>query len=437
MKNRFFVLLLAVLLLLTACRRGAGTANADMPAPAAAPDEAVPEAPAGTAAPLPAYTMADQDGEAGFYRAVAQADGTARLMYIDYASAREVYVCAAPNCAHDSDACTAFLPRHANVAVWGGTLLLLFDDTNTEPMRLDAANADGTDRHTLYTFDDGVTLSGGEMALGTSSLVLCVSSFRMAEDDTVKFENTLAAISLTDGTCTDLYRTESLGSSDLSLFGVLPAGAVCCNVEVTDGSLRTELCLVPWNGGEARPLFGYDGAGTLACCGPDGLYGLRAAQDGETWSLVRMDGSGAQTVLIPDLAALDGVRPTDLPAGLAASFPAGSIVPFTLEGFSGGTLWLKHLYELCLDEKANMRLRSTCYALDINTGTVTEVTLRQTAGITEGPPPIRRFAGDRLLVSVWGENGEDRPALISAEEYRQSRPDYTWLELVYDDTFLA
>ena len=102
MKNRFFALLLVLLLLLTACGRGAGTANADTPTPAAPP---------------PAYTMADQGGEAGFYRAVAQADGTARLMYIDYASAREVYVCAAPNCAHDSDACTAFLPRHANVPV--------------------------------------------------------------------------------------------------------------------------------------------------------------------------------------------------------------------------------------------------------------------------------------------------------------------------------
>lgn len=100
-------------------------------------------------------------------------------------------------------------------ALWGDTLLLLFGDTHTEPMRLDAANADGTDRHTLYTFDDGATLYGGE----------------------------------------------------------------------------------------ARPLFGYDGAGALACCGPDGLYGLRAAQGGETWSLVRIDGSGAQTVVIPDLAA--------------------------------------------------------------------------------------------------------------------------------------
>lgn len=137
------------------------------------------------------------------------------------------------------------------------------------------------------------------------------------------------------------------------------------------------------------------------------------------------------------MAALDGVRPIDLPADLAASFPAGSIVPFTLEGFSGGTLWLNHLYELCLDEKANICLRSTCYALDAATGTVTEVTLRQTAGMTEGPPPIRRFAGDRLLVSVWDEDGESRLALISAEDYRQSRPGYTWLELVYDDTFLA
>ena len=194
---------------------------------------------------------------------------------------------------------------------------------------------------------------------------------------------------------------------------------------------------MPWDSGEARPLFGYDGAGALACCGPDGLYGLRAAPDGETWSLVQIDGSGAQTVVIPDLAALDGVRPTDLPADLAASFPAGALVPFTLEGFSGSTLWLKHLYELCLDEKANLCLRSTCYALDAATGTVTEVTLRQTAGMTEGPPPIRRFAGDRLLVSVPDESGESRPALISVEDYRQSRPDYTRLELVYDATFLA
>lgn len=50
-------------------------------------------------------------GRDGFYETYAAANGGVNVVYIDYATANEIYLCSAPNCPHDSDACNAWIPR--------------------------------------------------------------------------------------------------------------------------------------------------------------------------------------------------------------------------------------------------------------------------------------------------------------------------------------
>ena len=111
----------ALLALLCACAP-AGTAAptpTPTPTPTSAPDAAASAGPsAGAPLEQPVSTGFENltqvsgssygsgSGE-GFYELIARQDGSANLRYIDYASAREIYLCAAPNCTHDNESCPA------------------------------------------------------------------------------------------------------------------------------------------------------------------------------------------------------------------------------------------------------------------------------------------------------------------------------------------
>lgn len=88
-------------------------------------------------------------------------DGSSILYWVDYASAQCVPLCAEPGCAHDSEACTAWLPDGAATAFSlpaGGVLKQQFvwDEANeASTCTLIRCNADGSDAHTLAAIPGG------------------------------------------------------------------------------------------------------------------------------------------------------------------------------------------------------------------------------------------------------------------------------------------
>lgn len=111
------------------------------------------------------------------------------LMYMDYASQKEVYLCSTAGCGHDTPDCPAvflqedFSPYEAMLFVYQDGLYLLqthqdqsgtmsVDDSQGEslgepeakPSVLYRANLDGTNRRRVYTFDEDLTVE--ELVLG-------------------------------------------------------------------------------------------------------------------------------------------------------------------------------------------------------------------------------------------------------------------------------
>ncbi len=147
--RRVFPCLLALALALDLC--GCGAADT-LPAPMAA--SAVPAAlPEGAA-----LRALDEGTAAGRYMIGTRGNGDAQplLYWVDYAAARVVPLCAAPNCAHDSDACTAWLPPDAAVWVYAVDEDTLLKNINTsEGFTLYRCHADGSDPQILYTTPGG------------------------------------------------------------------------------------------------------------------------------------------------------------------------------------------------------------------------------------------------------------------------------------------
>lgn len=121
---------LAACLVLAGCTRTLPGSDAAAPPPVSAPSASPAPSPA---APRVTGLRALQDssgfvygaaGPDGFYSiSAAAADGSTLIQYTDYASMQTLPLCAAPACAHDSDACTAWLPYNGS-----GTSLMMAED---------------------------------------------------------------------------------------------------------------------------------------------------------------------------------------------------------------------------------------------------------------------------------------------------------------------
>lgn len=120
-----------------------------------------------------------------------------RLMYIDYETKKEVYLCNRPGCEHDTENCPAVfsseeLPAGSSLFYYNDNLYLFSHDSDqsggwsvdhagsSEPMEGDDTtfvsapaslyrmNPDGTDRKKIYTFGEGLSLEDLVLASGDS-----------------------------------------------------------------------------------------------------------------------------------------------------------------------------------------------------------------------------------------------------------------------------
>lgn len=111
----------------------------------------------------------------GLYTVKQVHPGSYNIFFIDANSGQSSYLCASPNCAHDSDACSSFLPT--NGAEWGyqsffyqDKLYLLSANSTSAPMLM-RCNADGSDRETVTSLKNGESIMG--MLFGYGDSVLC------------------------------------------------------------------------------------------------------------------------------------------------------------------------------------------------------------------------------------------------------------------------
>lgn len=131
---------------------------------------------------------------------VELADGTygSHLMYMDFASCREIYLCSTAGCRHDSPDCPAVLPyddfpvSSTKLFVSGDHLYILsreYDDDGAmsqdylldgtyaepeerQPAVLYQAQPDGTERKKIYTFDPALTLEDFVIGDGSGIYVI-------------------------------------------------------------------------------------------------------------------------------------------------------------------------------------------------------------------------------------------------------------------------
>lgn len=104
------------------------------------------------------------------FRKAPAGDGSLNILYTDYEALNQVILCAQPNCTHDSEACTGWIPYTVNgisLMIAGERLLLVSPggsgtdaDGNACVSYVQSANLDGSERHEVVSFGSDQELLG-------------------------------------------------------------------------------------------------------------------------------------------------------------------------------------------------------------------------------------------------------------------------------------
>ena len=136
-------------------------------------------------------TVKDFHSSSGLYRTIyREKDGSENICYTDFATGQEIILCSQLNCRHDSEACASWIPLSEAVIrpipVGNKLVLLHGGNPNFAEMLGEAArakveimNLDGTDRHTIHSFEatDMVpTLPRAGLARSSNTLYFAIES---------------------------------------------------------------------------------------------------------------------------------------------------------------------------------------------------------------------------------------------------------------------
>ena len=205
MKHRAFAAALAACLLLAGCGGEPSSAPAGSDGPAAL--ETVDDRLAYVSR-SPISIGFGAEGDAGFYYTDMSEDYShGNIHFIDKESHQDVILCSNPGCAHDTDACPAYLGNRRPELAWTGGKVVLFyqgmdtDETKVLP-HIDVMNPDGSDRHKVCDLEANQEYNGGVAASG-DSLYFLLSTY-----EANGYSTELVRLNLTSGSLVTVCKVE-------------------------------------------------------------------------------------------------------------------------------------------------------------------------------------------------------------------------------------
>jgi len=388
---------------------------------------------------------------AGFYQIIMQNNGRSNLLFTDHAAEKQVYLCSTPSCEHSDASCSSFIDSasyYVFPVALEDKLLVVYSyialpDEAPKPSKVEIMDLNGTNRRTLCELENGITLQDGAAA-SEKSLILCGNRVQENGQGQVQVQPCLFEIDTETGACSELYRTAAAeGEQQKSLFlrGVSDTGFILktitteeyetsedmqADIERMENATVHRVFELPFDGGPEHELLCYRGNAYYEEYSGEALYYLDYREDENTCDLCRVGPNGAKEILAEDFAAQPAVRKTTVP------FTSENIFIY---GFLNEYVLVNHLYSEQYDDAGNMELLYTQYAVNQNTGEITEITLSNYSMATQKAINIIAQFGDDLLVDAkeGSENNSAyrRTGFIRVEDYLASSPNYRMVDQAY------
>lgn len=429
------VIMAGLLCIFTACSSQNDTIESDSSAPTSTSSSSQPS-PESAAEPIATgfttltrelYTILGCGGEQGYYETFMDDSIGTNIFYIDYATQQEVYLCAAPNCTHDHEGCTAWIdPDEGGYVplVSGDHLLLVHITYGVEaPERaiphIDAANLDGSDRHTLVEFATNERLKT-VFAVNGDQLVCALNVVNPDDIEDTNATLKLVLIDLDTGERSDFYeRAVQIGGTEPVFMGVTKNGYCVLREQYTskseedfpgqewadiadeiERSTQYTCTMIPVGGAQPVGTFTYSGRVYDLLC-DDGLYYFDC------------DSRKVTRISLPDATA------TEL-----ATLPDEGAVSAYLDGKMGDWFLLSQRYYENRSDVSYPVAMDCCYAVNVQTGELRPLDIRQ------------EVSADRRMATMLGKTATD-VLLITDSEVQETAHHYGYIySLISQEDYL-
>lgn len=162
----------------------------------------------------PDYRSYGSGNRFGYYGIFNNEDGSRNILYTDYQTASQVYLCGQPNCSHDGPACTSWIAPgpESVIAAASDERLFLITSSRGGSSYIERCELDGTDRRRVCEFAAGTTLENA-VAANDQALIVSVEEYGPTGDE-VGFDARLLRIGLADGRTEPLFSLAQLLRDD-------------------------------------------------------------------------------------------------------------------------------------------------------------------------------------------------------------------------------
>jgi hypothetical protein len=387
----------------------------------------------------------------GFFQIFSHTDGYSSLMFIDYATAQQIFVCSSPSCNHNDETCSSYIESDGYVvfpAVYGDTILLVYNSLNQwgdapKASKIEKMDITGLNRKVLYTFSGDILINDGAI-VGDDKIILCVTKL-LSNAENIGTVPCLLSIDIGTGECSDLYEVQTEnGEMQKSLFirGVSESGFILKTITINEydesddagvamqnmkSATVHRIFELSFDGQREKELLRYTGA---ACfeeySGRELVY---LSFDKNVCSLHKINSAtGQKEIIIKDFDTVPIIRKTEVPLTSENFFIVGFIDDYVL---------INQLYQEHYDTQKNIELLYTQYAVNTETGEVIEITLSNYLMATRKPINILAQFSDTLLVDAVEEVVDGityrRPGMIGVDDYLKSNGEYRMIEQLFEE----
>ena len=389
----------------------------------------------------------------GFYEVFSNNDLSKNIMYTDYATQKQIYLCSQPSCAHNNEICTSWIPPGEYtvypVALDEG-IALLYSGRN-DFSKIEIADANGANRKILTEFGSGVEIDPGA-AVNDKYIVVKTTSYFTDDNEQINIAQELLAVDLSNGkryklcTTDDMVNISPFEPGYLSLFfrGVSESGFIVKTIRVNDYAINENVYFdesfalptnsqehtiyeIPFDGSKAKKLLTFHQNECFDEVYGDSLFYLK--NNGENqYSLEKINTQTLEhNVIVSDF------RQTNIQTNISEALFSDTFLVARVEDF----VILNTLSSNIIKDNGDIELVYKSYAIDINTGKMHELTLSNYFSATQLPVSIIAQTDTKLLVHAKIEEvqktgtqvqmTERLAGLISKEDYLNSQPNYVMI----------
>lgn len=393
----------------------------------------------------------------GFYEIFRNDDNSANIMYTDYKSKKQIYLCNQPNCEHNSEICTSWIqPTSANIyiaATEKNLLLVHSDHTGTSASYIEIMNLDGSDRREFYKFENTCEIENG-IAANDTGIVLEITEYITNDGSNIPEQHPiLLYIDFATQSATELYSipiqkhdiTEP-GSTALFFRGTSNSGFILKTISLDNYEIVSDdpettyknmqnstthtIYELPFNGEGIKTLLTFKSNECYEEVFGQHLFFIRNNGEGH-FSLCKQNTSTGETsTLINDFSE----------TFLQNTAVLSSVDDIVIRNLVDNNLILNIFTNDYVSEKGDIEVTYTGMCVDINSGESHELTLTNHYNATTVPVSIIAQTDNSLLVhaSIKEEyiannllpNVVRSLGLISVEDYLSSNPNYIMIDSI-------